>query len=167
MKKRRQYHLEMRPQRTQEHEFPKGKEGLVFCKVCNAVYYKKSWHHNLRYYKNLRESLPVKFAVCPACVMMQSGKFEGRILITNAPARIRENLEHLIHAFTHRAFQRDPMDRLIAITQTKEGLEITATENQLAVKLAKKIKDVYKKVRMRVSFGHAKDKASNIVIEFL
>ena len=166
-KKLVRYNREPRPRRTYEHDFPKGEGGLVFCKICNAVYFKKSWHHSLRYHKKLREDLPVKFSLCPACVMIKSGTFEGRILMKNVQADIRENLLNLIHAFTYRAFKRDPMDRLIDAKSTRDGLEVTTTENQLAVKLAKKIKDVYKKARMNVSYGHAKDKASYITIEFI
>lgn len=149
-----------------EHEFPKGKEGIVFCRSCNAVYFKKSWHHNLRRHKTLREDIPVKFTVCPACVMIQNNMYEGKVILKNIPAAVVENLENLVHAFTHRAFQKDPMDRLIALKRTGKEMEATMTENQLAVKLAKKIKDVYKKVDMRVSYGHAKDKASEIVVTF-
>ncbi|MBI3685041.1 hypothetical protein HY250_01425 [Candidatus Azambacteria bacterium] len=156
-----------RPLRGHTNEFPKGKGGVVFCKVCNIVYFKKSWHHNLRRHKNLHEDLAVAFVVCPACAMIQNGKYEGRVVLTNMPPLVRENLENLIHAFTHRAYQRDPLDRLIAIKKQNATFEITTTENQLAAKLAKKIKDVYKKVRVNVSYGHAKDKASEITIAFL
>jgi hypothetical protein len=32
-----------KPEKEKYHR----KLGLVFCRECNAVYYKKSWHHNL------------------------------------------------------------------------------------------------------------------------
>jgi NMD protein affecting ribosome stability and mRNA decay len=165
--KGKRYNPDLWPKRTHMHEFPKGKEGLVFCKTCSAVYFKKSWHHNLKQFKKLRENLPVKLSACPACAMIASGKFEGRIALRNVPLHDRENLLNLIRAFTHRAWQRDPMDRLIDINSAREGLEVTTTENQLAVKLAKKIQDVFKRVKTRISYGHAKDKAADIVIEFL
>lgn len=88
------------------------------------------------------------------------------MVVKNIPAIAVENLENLIHAFTHRAYQKDPLDRIIELKRTRDGLEVTTTENQLSVKLAKKIKEVYKKVDVRVSYGHAKDKASEIVVAF-
>lgn len=157
----------MRPQRTREHEFPKGAGGVVFCRVCNAVYFKKSWHHNLRHNKNLREDLPVAFVTCPACLMIRDKKYEGKIVLTSVPPRLKKGIEDLTNAFCRRAWLADPMDRLANVKYTPDRVEITTTENQLAVKLAKKIKEVYKKARVKISYGHARDKASDILIEFL
>ena len=102
----------------------KGKGGLIFCKSCNSVYYKKSWHHNLRYYKNLREDLAVSFMLCPACKMIESKKFEGQIVINDLPKNLHENAINLIEAFCHRARQKDPMDRLIDVKKTNGGIKI-------------------------------------------
>lgn len=145
--------IELFASRSAEHEFPKGKAGLLFCKDCNAVYYKKSWHRSLRAYKNLREDLPVKFSLCPACKMISNGQFEGEIIIKNVPEKNFNDLTHLIEAFCHRAFEKDPMDRLASLKKTKGGFIATTTENQLAVKLAKKIKDVFKKVDYKISYS--------------
>jgi len=150
MKKGKQYTDKMVSSHTEEHEIPKGKLGLVFCKDCNAVYYKKSWHHNLRNYKNIRENLPIKFSLCPACKMIKNKQFEGEIIIKNIPSGIFNELEHLIMTFSRRAYERDPMDRLVAIKKNKSEMTITVTENQLAVKIAKKIKDTFKSAKWRI-----------------
>lgn len=125
----------------------KTESGLVICEKCDAVYYKKSWHHNLRHHKDLKENLPVKFSLCPACEMIKNRQFEGEIIIKNIPIKIKNDLIDLAKTFSKRAFERDPMDRLIAVKETKEGIIITTTENQLAVKLAKKIKETFKPAR--------------------
>ncbi|MCL5004841.1 MAG: hypothetical protein M1170_02785 [Patescibacteria group bacterium] len=153
MEKRKQYDNKIILPRTEEHELPKGKLGLVFCGDCNAVYYKKSWHNNLRDYKNFREDLPVKFSVCPACAMIKNKQFEGEIIISNIPANIEESLIHLIETFGRRAEQNDGQHRVIAVKKIKSGLIVTTTENQLAVKIAKKIKDTFKKVEMKISYS--------------
>lgn len=159
--------LELRASRTDWRENPKGKQGIIFCPTCNSVYYKKGWHHNLRYYKNLREDLAVSFTLCPACTAIKNNKFEGRITISNVPKNIAEHLANLVHAFTHRAYQKDPMDRLIAMKKTNGGMEITTTENQLAVRLAKKIEDVFKKSTARITYARSsRDKAVDIKLEF-
>ncbi len=157
--------------RTEEHEIPKGKLGLVFCRECNAVYYKKSWHHNLRYLKKLRENLPVKFAICPACKMIKNKQFEGQIEITNIPQKISKELINLINSFCKRAYGRDPMDRLISINQPKNqrqsaSLIITLTENQTAVRLAKKIKQTFKKATMKISYSSSPSDVAYVKLEF-
>lgn len=159
--------MDIKASRTEWRENPKGKSGIVFCKTCNAVYFKKAWHHNLRYHKSLTEDTAVSFAECPACLAIKNNQFEGRIAISNVPKNITEHLENLVHAFTHRAFQKDPLDRLIAIKKTGNAMEITVTENQLAAKLAKKIESVFKKAVKTISYSRSKkDKAVDIVIAF-
>ncbi|MEK7493949.1 MAG: NMD3-related protein [Patescibacteria group bacterium] len=165
--KQKKHHLELMAPRTTPRGSQKGKGGIVFCATCNAVYYKKSWHHNLRYYKNLHEDLGVSFALCPACTAIKNNEFEGRITISNVPKNIAEHLANLVHAFTHRAYQKDPMDRLIAMKKTNVGMEITTTENQLAVRLAKKIEEVFKGSTARITYARSsRDKAVDIRLEF-
>lgn len=183
----KQYEIELPLARDEKRESPKGKTGLIFCRKCNAVYYNKSWHHNLRHYKKLRENLLVKFSLCPACLILKNKQFEGEIIINNIPLRFYNELINLIRAFCQRAYQKDPMDRLIAITQTNTdktrtntdsryksvlspfrsvSLRITTTENQLAVKLAKKIKEVFNKVKMKISYSSAPSDVVYIKMEF-
>ncbi|MBI5306127.1 hypothetical protein HZB04_00850 [Candidatus Wolfebacteria bacterium] len=170
MEHRKQYDNKIVLSRTEEHKIPKGKMGLVFCKICNAVYYKKSWHKNLRNYKNFREDSPINFSVCPACKMMENKQFEGEIIIYNTPEKISDNLIHLIESFGHRAYDRDPMHRVIGIKKTRESIIVTTTENQLAVKLAKKIKEVFKsaswRTEIKISYSSAPSDVVYIKLRF-
>jgi len=166
MKRNEKLNIELFEPRTEKREIPKGKLGLVFCSECNAVYFKKSWHHNLRNYKNLREDLPIKFAVCPACQMIKNKQFEGEIIIENAPSKIQNELINLIKSFCRRAYEKNPMHRLIEIKNSPRGIRITTTENQLAVKLAKKIKEVFKKAEMKISYSSAPSDVVYIKLEF-
>ncbi len=166
MKNSQKYNIELRPSRTEKHEIPKGKLGLVFCRECNAVYYKKSWHHNLRNYKNLCEDLPIKFSMCLACKMIKNKQFEGRIEIINMPLKISDDLIRLVKSFCRRAYERDPMDRLIKIKDIKEGVILTTTENQLAVRLAKKIKQTFKKVEMKISYSSSPSDVAYVKLMF-
>ncbi|SRR3989344_5179099 len=167
MEKRKQYDNKIILSRTEEHEIPKGKLGLTICKDCRATYYKKSWRQNLGGYKNLREDLPVYFTLCPACKMIKTHQFEGRIIIENIPAKILNDLNHLTETFCKRAFLRDSQHRLIDVKKTKTGLEITTTENQLAVKLAKKIKDTFKKAKINISYSPAPSDVAYVKLTFL
>ncbi len=157
----KQFNTEMPLPKNEQQEFSKSKLGLIFCKECNAVYYKKSWHHNLRHYKNLKDSLPVKFSLCLACLMIKNKQFEGEIVIKEIPLKIHDDLVNLVKSFSRRAYQRDSMDRLIEIKDiSSKNLKITTTENQLAVKLAKKIQEVFKsstklRPRMKISYSPA------------
>ena len=155
------------PSKHEMREFPAGKEGLTFCKICNAVYYKKSWHHSLRKYDNLPENIKVKFVVCPADQTILDHQFEGEIMIQNIPAKIQSDLVNLIHGYTKRSYEKDPMDRLIEAKKTRDGLRVTTTENQMAVRLAKKIKDSFKKVSLEIHYGRPPLETVHVKMRFL
>ena len=95
----------------------------------------------------------MSFALCPACKMIESKKFEGQIVVNGLPKNLHENAINLIEAFCHRARQKDPMDRLIDIKKTNGGLTVFTTENQLALRLAHKIRDAFKKMDMKISYS--------------
>lgn len=148
-------------------EFGGGKKGLVLCSDCRAVYYKKSWHHSALNLKSVKESAPVNFVLCPACQMIKNHQFEGQIIILNIPENLKTELNNLIKGYCERAYQADPMDRLIEIKKSKNGLVATTTENQLANKLAKKIKDTFKKVKIKTTFSKDPSDFVDIRVEFL
>ena len=138
-------------------------KGMVICKSCQAVFYKKSWHHS----KNLKpKTYNLEPKLCPACQMIKNHQFEGEITITNIPENHYQELINLIKNFCQRAYEIDPMDRLIGIKKTKDGLIVTTTENQLAVKLAKKIKDVFKKVQIKISYSSEPSEVVYIKLTF-
>ena len=85
--------------------------------------------------------------------MIKNKQFEGEIIIENVPDKSLNELKNLINAFSKRAYEKDPLHRLINIKQKKSSLEITTTENQLAVRLARKIKETFKKSRMKISYS--------------
>lgn len=143
--------------RTEDAEFGGGKKGVMVCKTCGSYYYKKSWHHDAKGYMAQREekTIPMKFVFCPACAMIRHGLYEGRVTIEHVPERFRSELEHLIKAYCTRAFERDPLDRLIGVQRKGDTTVVTVTENQLAAKLAKKIGDVFHN-HTRVTITHSR-----------
>ena len=130
--------------RKEEAEFGPGKVNIVSCRDCDAVYFYKSWHHRSGKYRKISEDKPIKFAVCPACQMIRDKMFEGQIILKNAPADKKGEVLKLVKNVGKRAFERDPMDRIISVKEQGEKIEILTTENQLAVSIAKQIKRAFK-----------------------
>ncbi|MBU1045996.1 hypothetical protein KJ616_02650 [Patescibacteria group bacterium] len=125
-------------------EFGKSKKSVLACEKCNAVFWQKSWRHNM-------EGIPesdrenVQSAFCPACRMLAEDRYEGEIIIENVPEEKKEEIENLISNFSEAAFEKDPMDRIISIQTVAKGmLRVLTTENQMAQQLAKKIKQTFK-----------------------
>lgn len=174
--------LQIRRPRTkkEEQEFGPGQTDYIICPECRCAYFDKSWHHSLAEdFKKIKETKMVEFQLCPACQMIKDEKYEGEIILENVPEDFKEKIKILAKNYGRRAFELDPMDRVISIeerevrrvsTRRKRGalsrkefeglrdLEILTTENQLAKKLAKKINETFGgKLKVFISHSRKED----------
>lgn len=148
------YNVEKFEPYREKHEFPKGKGGILACPICGAFYFKKKWQHELQVKKGNIIRRPIKKSICPADLLIKNKQFEGKITIENIPAKITNELVNLINLFGKTAFERDNQHRIIAIKKIdKNSIIITTTENQMALQLAKKIKNTFKKDVMKISLS--------------
>lgn len=147
-------------------EFGGGKKGIILCQDCDSFYFKKSWHRDFKGPKTENVNLPVNFKLCPACQMIKNKQYEGRIIFKNVPEKYSDELKNFIVGFCERAADRDPMDRLIEIKKSGAEWIATTTENQLANKLAKKIKDVFNKLNLKTKFSQEPSDVVEITVEF-
>ncbi|MCD6402383.1 hypothetical protein J7L36_00810 [bacterium] len=153
--------------KKEEAEFGPGFLDYLVCPKCHCVYFKKSWHHPFgKDYSKLEEK-NLKFKICPACQMISGNKFEGELIIKNFPSVLLDSIRTLITRYSERAFLRDPMKRLISIKKIGDGcFRVTTTENQLAVRLGKKIKESFKnKAKVSISYSHMESTA-RVKVEF-
>ncbi|MBI2024984.1 MAG: hypothetical protein HYT03_02795 [Candidatus Harrisonbacteria bacterium] len=167
------YDVKLPKARSEVEEFY-AKKGILICSDCGAVYWKKHWHHGLEKL-NKSETISIsefkkeknlRFLPCPACQMIKNHQYEGRITIKNFPSNSVAKLEELVSGFGDRAYDRDPMDRVIKVEKVSGNWVITTTENELANKLARKIKSVFSKLKSRVKFAPEPSDVAEIIIEF-
>lgn len=153
---------------SRHEEYGKAQKGLGICKRCHNVLFKKEWHHpgSKPTEKFKLVGKKTHFVLCPACDMITKNLYEGDIIIENMPVKYESELAHLIAAYGTRAQKRDPQDRVIAIEKRNNGFRVTTTENQLAVRLAKKIKEVFKKADIEISHSKEPFEVGRIRIRF-
>ena len=163
MRSWKDYNIKLPQGRAHEQEFGKAKKPILICQVCNIVYYKKSWHHNLNQKLKIKNKKPV---LCPACQMIKNKQFEGRLTIKNTPPKFTKEIINLIQAYSQRAFERDPLDRLIKIKKENNQIVATFSENQLAVKTAKKIRDVFEKVKLEIKYVSPPSDVAEVEVNF-
>lgn len=126
-------------------EFGPGKKDIIICPNCSCVYYCKSWHHTATNYPHLNEDKKVIFKICPACNMKAQREWEGEIRIKDVPKeRVDELMSIIIHC-SKRAFEKDPMDRVLSVDSEKNNISVYTSENQLAIIIAKKLASALKK----------------------
>ncbi|MEX2007970.1 MAG: hypothetical protein WD850_00485 [Candidatus Spechtbacterales bacterium] len=132
-----------------EQEFGPGKKDLVMCPDCNAVYYDKSWHHSLANYDRLQNEKQLRFEICPADRMRRDHLFEGEVVLENIPRHERDDVMGLLERVSGRAYERDPLDRILSQETAGGTLTIRTSENQLALNLAKQVHRAYKATEMK------------------
>ncbi|RJQ31017.1 hypothetical protein C4572_03035 [Candidatus Parcubacteria bacterium] len=150
-------------------EYGKALEGLWVCKRCRNVRFKKEWHHpGSKAVEELRigERKGVKFGICPACYMITHGLFEGEIILDDVPKEYHQEIVNLVRSFGREAELRDPQDRIISLTRRKNRFRVATTENQLAVRLAKKIRETYKKAGISISHSREPYEVGRVRMSF-
>ena len=159
--------LKIPPQHKEAKQ--KAMKGLVVCPSCHNIYYKKAWHaansKELESFKRSKQEL--NFKLCPACEMKKNHLFEGEIVISEVPKKYKPELVHLLLSQGAQMQKKDPQDRIIDIEETKDGYRVTTTEDQMAQKLAKKIKKVFNKVDLDISYSGEPFEVVRIRVQFL
>lgn len=169
---KKSYNVKLPKSQHAVEEFGGGKAGLQMCSTCGAVYYKKHWHHDLESLNKSestnvsKKDTMVKFVLCPACAMIKNNQYEGRALIKNVPKESVQKLEALIENFGQSAYELDSMHRLIGIKKSGADWEVTLTENQLANRLAKKIKAEFNTVKTKTHFVPEPSDVAEVTVEF-
>ena len=133
--------------RKEESEFGLAGKEFILCSDCGSVYFDKAWHHRLEEEKDahLKTDRKIKFELCPACKMKRDKIFEGEIVIRikNKELEIRENIFNTVKNSDKQARERDPMDRILWTEEREDGTHIFTSENQLAVRIGKKLKSSF------------------------
>jgi hypothetical protein len=149
----------------EREEFGPGKEGLVICPDCKAVYYKKSWHHSTVHFEG-KETMPVKFLLCPADQMIKNKQYEGKIILKNIPEELETEMINLIKNAAALAYEKDPMHRLISVGRVGDELVALTTENELAASIAKKIGDAHNKAKVKIAYKAEPSDVCLATVEF-
>lgn len=150
----------MPPRHREEAEFGKAKKGVLRCTACGAFYYRKSWHHDVMVNAaGQRRPMP-EFppTICPACRMIRGRQYEGKLFIEHIPRQQSADLFNLVNAYCGRAYALDPQDRLISLRRANASAELRFSDNQLAMRLAKKIRDAFNTVDIVPRYAkHSRD----------
>jgi hypothetical protein len=134
--------------RKEESEFGSGKREYILCPDCRSAYFEKSWHQNLEGdISHFNKKRRIIFKLCPACEMAHNKIFEGELIIKfndhNSVKKNKQEILNLIKNSNQQAQERDPMDRVLWQEDRGDELHIFTSENQLAVKIGKKIKSSF------------------------
>lgn len=133
--------------RKEESEFGLAGKEFILCSDCGSVYFDKSWHNRLEEEKvaHFKPGKRVNFELCPACKMKKDKIFEGEIIIKlkSKNEKVKSDVLNTIKNSDKQGQELDPMDRILWMENRQDGLRIFTSENQLAVRIGKKLKSSF------------------------
>ncbi len=138
----------------------KKKKPLRQCLTCFSVYFDGHWHRP-RFVKAFaglfKEVASVVPEECPACALERAAHGPigamGEVKIPLLPSAIASLVLQTIRNVGKAATKRDPEERVIAIEEVGGGVRVTTTENQLAVKIGKKLQSSFRGGTLKISFS--------------
>ena len=149
--------------KNEAEEFLHKPKGFEICSTCNSVFFEKSWHHSLdedtRHLKEKNlDKKQIKFVTCPACQMKKDRVFEGELIIKLDGSQLES--KEIINAVNNSnalAMERDPMDRILWIEDRGKEIHIYTSENQLVVRMGKKLESSFKGGKLEIHHSEQED----------
>lgn len=135
------------------------KKPLRECGVCGAVFFDGHWHR-------LKSRAPLVWAkregkvllgTCEACRIEREAHgpvgAAGEVRIGAVPEPLRRDVLRTIANVGRVAVSRDPEERIISIDEVGRGYLVTTTENQLAVRIGKKLDSAWKGGKLLIRYS--------------
>jgi len=146
--------------KREEQEFGLSQKEFIICPDCQCVFFDKAWHHSLEEdARHLKESKSLKFKMCPACRMKKDRTFEGELAITLSKEKMPEKKEilNVVKNSDQQARAHDPMDRILWTEDKGSEIHVFTSENQLAVRIGKKLESAFKGSMLEIRHSHEED----------
>lgn len=77
----------------------------------------------------------------------------GEVRIPSLPPRFRDDILATLARVGAEAERRDPKHRILTLRAEGRGVRVTTSENQLAVRIGKKLRDAFKGSALRISYS--------------
>ncbi len=127
------------------NEYGKAHKGFVVCGVCHNVSFKKQWRDPARLpnyeYEIFIRGIDV--SLCPACDMAAKGLYEGEVMVEGLSDDQGVEFVNLVRAYNARSKRHDSQHRILALEKSATAYRVRTSENQMAVKLGKKIAQTF------------------------
>jgi len=158
-----------RKSELQGNEYGKAGKGVIVCEVCHDVFFKKGWHSpgSVSLTETKLSGIGVHFTICPACKMKKGSLYGGKLNIKNIPLDTRDEIYNLIACVGRRVLERNPQDRIMDIKTQGGNFLVTTNNDELAVKLARKINDTFHKTKKKIVFSSEPQEVSYAEIDFI
>lgn len=138
-----------------------GPHDMALCKKCNAVYHNKRWAVNEGLQKKKEKNKQTLFVLCPACQKIRNKYAEGFVTLKGDYLKEhKQDILNLIKNEEERAMELNPLQKIIALKDRGNIIDITTTHEKLAQRIGKK---VHKACQGELEIKWTKDKITRVV----
>lgn len=118
---------------------------VAVCTACHAIYQRRHWFFDDEAY--LRETMQptTQMVLCPGCQKIRDRYVEGQVMLVPSPFldAHKEEILHLVRNEEERAKGFNPLERIIEISESEEGIVVTTTNEKLAQRIGRTLKSTY------------------------
>lgn len=116
----------------------------TICPSCNCVYYRKKWTTDKKTLEEAMRNPAKKFAKCPGCRKIEDHFVMGMVYIEgDFFATHRKDVLDAVKGEEKHAIQKNPLERIITITEGKDNAIIETTSDQLALRIGRQLRSTY------------------------
>jgi NMD protein affecting ribosome stability and mRNA decay len=117
---------------------------MAVCTKCHTVYFNKRWYIDEDLYQKKILMKKIEKVLCPACRKIKDNFPGGIVRLRGAFLNDhKDEIINLIRNEEERARGFNPLERIIKITDVKNELEITTTNEKLAQRIGKSMQKAY------------------------
>lgn len=118
---------------------------VAVCTECHAIYQRRHWFFDHDTYVRETMQPTTRMVVCPACQKIRDHYAEGQVTLHASPflSAHKEEIVHLIRNEEERAKGINPLERIVGLTESGEGIVVTTTNEKLAQRIGRTLKSTY------------------------
>ncbi|MCS6927551.1 MAG: BCAM0308 family protein [Candidatus Binatia bacterium] len=118
---------------------------VAVCGQCHALYQRRHWFFDAEAYFRETMQPTTRIVICPACQKIRDRYAEGQVTLRASPflTAHKEEILHLLRNEEERAKGINPLERIIEITESEDGIIVTTTNEKLAQRLGRTLKSTY------------------------
>lgn len=120
-------------------------EETAVCTECHALYERRHWFCDEEAYFHASMQADTHKVLCPACHKIRDGYVGGRVTL-HASAFLSAHKDEILRIIQNeeaRVKRDNPLERIIAITESDEGMIVTTTNEKLAQHIGRTLKSAH------------------------
>lgn len=118
---------------------------VAACTECHAVYQRRHWFFDEDAYFRETMQPETRMVLCPACQKIRDRYAEGQVTLRTGAflSAHKDEILHLIRNEEARAKGFNPLERIIEMTESSQGIVVTTTNEKLAQRIGRAVKSAY------------------------